>query len=243
MRRTMRKLHEWIGIGVGVLFAIWLVSGIVMVLPFGDRAAYEGPYGPTEYTQASVSPAAAVQAAASTSDTEALATAVRLKRFDDGLVYIVTLAEGGNRMIDVATGLPVEITSDMAERLAIAEFGTDAPVAEVRLMTEREAAYAFGPLPAWRVAFDDARSSVSYVALSDGSIRRADRITRLRGAIVGAHTFDFLAVLKLGGAQATLILILTSVISMVAVATGYYLFIDKTVRNRQRRRQAPPEAL
>ncbi len=237
MMPTTRKLHEWIGFTIGGIFVVWLLSGIAMMFPQGTRAAYEGPYGPVDYTAAIVTPEDAVRIAGGVASAEPLPAAreLRLGRVDGRLVYKAAVEGGDLRLVDARTGEIVTITEERAVRLAETEFESDAEIVDVRLMDDRDIWYQHGPLPAWRIAFDDSRRSISYVATTDGSVRRSDRITRVKSAIVSTHDFSTLGVVKLMGMQVPL-LILASIIGLISVATGYYLSVTTFARKRRSKR-------
>lgn len=231
MSRTTRWIHKWLGIGTGILFLTWLLSGIVMELPYGMRGAWAGPYEATDWGAVQITPAQAVQAAAGGGGT--VAEGVELRRLGDSFVYRVTLG-GESHLVDAASGEPVTIDEATARRLARMEFASDATMGEVRLMEEREPSYAFGPLPAWRIRWDDGRGSVSYVALVDGSVRRADHVTRTRAAIESLHSFTVLDAFGVGSGRLPLLLAV-SVVSLFTVATGYLLTILLSAWYRRRR--------
>jgi hypothetical protein len=237
MMPTTRKLHEWIGFAIGVIFVVWLVSGVVMMFPQGNRAPYEGPYGPIDFTAAVVTPEEAVRIASGAAESAPLPAArgIRFGRIEDRLVYKVGVGEEALRMVDARTGDIVTITKERAERMARAEFATDADIVDLRFTEDRDPWYQHAPLPVWRIEFDDARRSISYVATIDGSIRRSDRITRLKGAIVGTHTFDTLGIAGLLGLKVPL-LVLASIIGLLSVVTGYYLSVTMFARKRRAQR-------
>lgn len=235
---TTRKLHEWIGFSIGAIFVVWLVSGVVMMLPYGDRAAYEGPYGPIDFTAAVVTPEEAVRIATGETEAEALAPIrdLRFGRIEDRLVYKVALEGAGLRMVDARSGEIIEVDEARAERLARQEFDSEAAIVDLRLVDDRDPWYQYGPLPAWRVDFDDARRSISYVAVSDGSVRRSDRITRLKSAIVGTHSFDTLSVVGLLGLKLPALFV-ASLLGLFSVVTGYYISVTMFARKRRARRE------
>ncbi|MBT8405550.1 MAG: hypothetical protein KJP18_16950 [Gemmatimonadetes bacterium] len=231
MNRTTRTLHKWLGIATGFVFLGWLVSGIVMELPYGVRSAYSGPYGTADWGGVVVSPAEAALAA-----TDGRATTVdqvELRRIGERFVYRVVAGEV-TRLIDASTSELVTVDRETAVTLARTEFDAGAEIAEVRLMEDREPSYAYGPLPAWRVDWVDGRGSVSYVSVGDGSILRADHVTRTRAAIESLHTFAFLDALRVGETRQP-ILIAASIVSLVTVATGYLLTILLSAWYRRRR--------
>lgn len=231
MTRTTRTLHKWLGITTGLVFLGWLVSGIVIELPYGARAAYSGPYGTADWGEVGVSPAEAARIA--TEGRTATVDQVELRRIGDRFVYRIGVGEE-RHLVDASTGEVFAIDRETAVALARAEFGGGAEIAEVRLLEDPEPSYTFGPLPAWRVDWVDGRGSVSYVALDDGSIRRADHVTRTRAAIESLHSFTFLDAARLGDTRLPL-LIGASLVSLVTVATGYLLTVLLSAWYRRRR--------
>ena len=73
------------------------------------------------------------------------------------------------------------------------------------------------------------------MATTDGSVRRSDRITRLKSAIVSTHDFGTLSVVGLLGMKVPL-LVLASIVGLLSVGTGYYLSVTMFARKRRSRR-------
>lgn len=239
MRRTTRKLHEWIGIGIGGLFVLWLVTGVVMMTPIGNRQAWFGPWEPLDYSTATVSPRQAIELATGTPPADeggelAELPSIRdltLTRMDGRAVYVVALDDGSARMVDAGGRGLVEVGEETARDLVLTEFDTDATIVDARLTDERDPWYLYGPLPVWRFEFDDARRTVSYVSVTDGSVRRSDRITRLKAVISASHTFDIFEAFHIGGAQFPAVVV-TSIIGLLSVLTGY-LLVWLSYRNKK----------
>ena len=57
MLRLFYKVHKWVGIGIGVIFLMWIVTGILIA--GGDTPKGPGD-GPPDFSRATVAPAAAL---------------------------------------------------------------------------------------------------------------------------------------------------------------------------------------
>src|SRR5215475_8226154 len=88
MTRGLVFVHRWIGIGFGLLFAMWFASGIVMhFVPFPALTEAErfAGLGPIAWQQVMHGPAEAIRASGI-----ANVTHVRLLQRSDGPIYVVS---------------------------------------------------------------------------------------------------------------------------------------------------------
>ena len=60
-KRKIYKVHKWVAVTVGVFFLMWLISGIVMILPNRVYRPVPGrKLAPVDYRDVTVSPAEAL---------------------------------------------------------------------------------------------------------------------------------------------------------------------------------------
>ena len=60
-KRTLGRVHRWIFIFMGVFMLVWLVSGVVMALPYYWFTGPSGDSGPVlDYNTVTLSPADAI---------------------------------------------------------------------------------------------------------------------------------------------------------------------------------------
>jgi hypothetical protein len=163
----MTRLHRWLGIAVGWLLCVWLVSGIVQsFVPF--------PSLPTSERRAAA-PALPSMAAVALPAMERGARIEKLRLTSVGGAprWVATPAEGANRAFDAASGKPLPLIESAEAAQIAASFQGSVP------------ANVTGPLPfdrwtvhdkylvsrpMFRVRFDDAAGTELYVAAATGEV-------------------------------------------------------------------------
>lgn len=231
-RWTNRRIHKWIAVPLGAVLLVWTLSGVVMILPH-PTPDLAPPAGPPDFTRARISPAAAIEAVAATGADVSRVRSVSLHRIRDAIVYRIQTS-GGSHLIDAATGEPFTIDAALAEQIARERLPGAHPVKRVEHVTEYDAAYFFGPLPTYRVVFDDGRGTYLYVSPLDGSVQPSNRFTRLRTMVTSLHDFSPVARLLGHRIYATGLLLLASAITLALIWTGYVLAVPRSWRGRGR---------
>lgn len=168
---TLRKIHKWVGLVIGLQFLLWAVSGLAMALI--DMEAMSG--GPT--VEQPVRPLSAtsawplIQGQLAGQEIRKLAT----RPLPTGAALEVTTAEG-TRLFDGATGEPLSISAAIAGAIAASNHPAGGSVARVAPMKDLSLAVRDHELPIWRVDFDDAARSAYYVSGTTGELleRRND---------------------------------------------------------------------
>ncbi|MCJ2011687.1 PepSY domain-containing protein [Methylobacterium sp. J-076] len=161
-RRWLLLGHRWLGIGTGLLFALWIGSGLVMLyVPFPslDRAERLARLAPIAWDRVRIGPDAALAAAG-----EAAGLALEMR--DGEPVYRVTAAAGARRTVSAVTGEllgPV----DAAQALRIAGGGEATAVRRDQwTVTAR-----YNPQrPFWKVALGDPSGREVYVSARTGEV-------------------------------------------------------------------------
>jgi hypothetical protein len=169
-RRWLYLFHRWAGIGLCLLFAIWFVSGVVMVyVPFPSFRAPERieTATPIDWSRVRVGPDAALASwREGTFPSE-----MRLGMTGGEPVYRF-VTDDGRRAVSASSGR--EIRAVDAERAkAIASALGQAPVRSVALVERDQwvVTKAFAKMaPFWRVRLDDAAGSDIYVARRTGEV-------------------------------------------------------------------------
>jgi hypothetical protein len=225
------RIHKTLAVSVGIFLAVWFISGITMVLPTSFFARADRPSAPIDFHGVSVSPAEAVKALDKILGETAQVSGLYLIRVRDSMVYKIVLRTGRPHLIDAQSGRIVTITPEVAEQIARDEFSTKAGVRNVVRLTDHDLDYSRGPLPVYRVVFEDRHGTISHVSIDDGSVRQANRWLRLRDRIIGFHTFHAF----LGGHERLRkgLLLLVSLLGLAAVASGYYLALPGALRRRR----------
>ena len=183
-------LHKWLALLVGVQMVFWVASGLFFsVFPIEQVRS--------EHRIAEQHAALAPMPARAPSEMAALLpeapTRVTYETTSAGeAVAVAEFAERQPILIDLNDWRVVSpLSADAAVQIAAA-YIADAPrVAETRLITEESPEYR-GPLPAWRVAFDDAEGLAVYVVADTGRVaaRRSD-LWRVYDALWALHIMDW----------------------------------------------------
>lgn len=228
MTRTFLWLHKWLGICMGVVVFIWVVSGVVMILPRGAVPQAKTPQ--PDWSSAVLSPAQAAALVAATGDTAGIQN-ISLVRLRNRPVFLAEMRGGRRHLHDAATGTPIEVTAALAESIAVEGLRAPKPVTRVERLEKPDWRYA-GRVPAYRVEFADPKRTVAYVTERDGGLQLGDRGIRIRAVITGLHTFQPLSLLG-GNTSRLAALHLTSAVAVLLVLTGYYLVLPKRWRRRR----------
>jgi len=230
MRGLFLKIHKWIGICVGIVLFTWVVSGIVMILP-GRPIVASRFNSPGDLTVASISPAAAADLVPGDSGA---ARKVRLVGINGRPFYEVSIQGGERSLLDASSGAVLTITAQVAESLARMAVGAgEAKVGSVDEIGEPSWGYSGGPLPVFRVAFEDHQRTVAYVSMRDGSVQADSRLLRVRSRIQQLHAFEPIEILTERPVLRQAALHVASAVGLCLVLTGYYLALPKGWRRRR----------
>lgn len=226
-KRAMHTIHKWISASVGLFLLVWLISGIVMILPsLSPSPAQQHPVAPVDFREITMSPADAVLSLEKVLGKSVHVTWITLKRIQEKMVYEVSIKNGGLQLIDVRSGQIFLITPELSEQIVRDKFPTQARILKIERVDHHDFSYRWGPLPAYRVVFDDNPATLYHVSINDGKVQRSDRLNRVRGAIQSLHAFEPLKLITKRGKVRKGLLFLLSVIGIGAVGTGYYLIIQ-----------------
>jgi hypothetical protein len=232
-RRTIlsaRWWHTWIGVFIGIVLTLWVVSGLVMLIPRSDVSkASQGTGRPIDWSAVAISPAEAIRAAALPAD--AVINNFELLRYRDGMAYCVRPRRLPPVLVDAATGLVITVSESLAVVLAT-EGIKDAKLSGVRRVESWGNGY-HGPLPAYHVTFARPEGLEAYVMVATGEVRRTESWDRFHDTWGhGAHVFTPLNDLPGGERSRLASLWGTGVISLFSILTGYWLSLPRRWRAR-----------
>jgi hypothetical protein len=163
-------IHRWIGIVSCLLFAMWFVSGLVMIyVPYPALTPQERLAGldVLSWPRVNVQPAAALATAGLAS-----AKAMTLEMRDGVPVWRIDPWDGPQRSVAASAGAALRPVDAALARRVAAAFGHH-PVASVRPITRDQWTVAGGfdrHRPLWKATLADAAGTVLYVSSSTGGI-------------------------------------------------------------------------
>lgn len=206
---------------------MWLITGLVMtfngLLPTPARVRRSEPIQP-DYQEVTMSPADAIAHLEETLGQSVEVNSVSFRQIREILVYHIALENGASHLIETQSGQEVKITPEFAREIAYNNFPTPASILQIVRLDDHDLGYFFGPLPIYRVIFDDSRSTYVHVSMETGEVvRRNDRWQRLRGAFELVHTFQVFKIISGRERPITALLWLLSFIATLAALIGYYL--------------------
>ncbi|XYD08522.1 PepSY domain-containing protein [Methylobacterium sp. NMS12] len=185
-RRWLLLFHRWAGIAAGLLFALWIGSGLVMLyVPFPALTEAErlSRLGPIAWDQIMVSPDDALRAGG----LGGLPAAFGLEMRGGEAVYRIADRDGGRATVSARTGARLgPVTPEDARRLA-AEGTLEARVEPVE-RDQWTVTARYDPLrPFLKVALDDPAGTELYVSRVTGEIAldttRSERAWNWVGAV------------------------------------------------------------
>ena len=227
---SARWWHNWIGVFLGVVLTLWIASGLVMLsAPSKAARAAPGTGLPIDWSLVAISPAQAVRVAAAAGN--ARVRGLELKRFRDGMAYVVRLDPQGSVIVDGATGSIVTVGDSLAAAMASDGMTLPRP-ARVEKIDQQASGYR-GPLPAWHVVFGDAAGTEAYVAIATGEVRRSEKMDRLKAT--WGHSAHVFTPLDRGSDDARTsrsALWTTSMLALITIAAGYWLALPIAWRRR-----------
>ena len=233
--RTWYKVHKWTAIFAGVALIMWLLTGMAMsspkIFPETPSATGEQP----DYQAIELSPAEAIARLETETGQTYAVTGVSIRRILDTVAYEIRTTEGETYLINAQSNDQFEITSDLAEQIALAEFPTGANIIATERIDFNSRQYPFGPVPVYRVSFDDEPGTYSHVSIkpspvwgaNTGDVRRTTRWGRLRELLGSLHTFGVLRVIINKGRLITLLLWAATGLTTLTAIVGYYLALPR----------------
>ena len=215
------RIHKWIGVGIGLVVLMWIITGIMAVGGDSPRRGEGRDTGP-DFARATLPPAQAVLTAISLDSTIAPITQVTVERLGARIVYRLAGARGEVVLLDAADGSRVVIDEAMAREVALLD-SPRATIGTPSLIERHDGEYHGGPLPVWRIRLGDKAGSVVHVSIATGQLSRIDRKGQLHRTVMGLHTFGSLQRFIESKRAVRYIFLAASIVSLAAVVSGYYL--------------------
>lgn len=235
-RRWLYVVHRWIGICTCVLFAMWFVSGLVMMyvaFPQLTDAERWAALPPIAWDKVQLTPDRAMEVAGFTRYPRDL----RLAMLNEEPVYRLLGWDGARKTVSAADGRVIDrITPE--QTVAVARLYPNAVNPAMMETVERDqwsVTARFDPLrPLYLISLGDPGGTQLYVSSRTGEIAldttRTERVWNWLGSI--PH-WIYPTVLRKNGATWRLVVLWISGICMVVAVTGFWVGI---LRVRLRRR-------
>jgi hypothetical protein len=226
MKITWRNMHRVMAVSVGGIFIVWIVSGVVMVLPqlsVPSLAPVRTIFQPEALRGVTLSPVDAIRAVDRVSRKPVDVTNVQLRSIAGTIVYEIASDNGESYLIDARTGETVTVTEQMAQAIVQAMMVGGVPIKSPTLVSAYGADYRFGPLPVYRFEMSDPHGSVVYVSAHDGASRYTNRWIKIRQALEGLHSFDPVEWVTGSSLLRKGLLLFGSLIGGMVALTGYAL--------------------
>lgn len=232
MQKWASWLHKWLALLMAIQILFWFVSGLFFALAPIETVRSEHRIAaprPVALDANSIGdaltsiPAAEAQAP----------TSIEIRMLLDRPVAELAYAQGAPRLFDLATGQRLSpIDAAAARRIAQANLDGNAPAIGVSRVTEESTEYR-GPLPAWRVDFEQANRAV-YVAADTGEVTaRRSTLWRTFDFLWSLHIMDF----KNHEDFNTPLLAVATALGLVIILTGIVMFPSRLGFNRWWRRR------
>jgi hypothetical protein len=138
-------------------------------------------------------------------------------------VYHIELEGGNSHLIDGRSGQEEKITEQRAIAIARTKLPSNVGVSKTEVLTEHTAEYSWGPLPVYRVVFDDRHATVVFVSTLNGAERSVNRLNRIQDFVEGLHTFRTVDLVTDSESVRKGLVVVFSLIGVGAAGSGYYL--------------------
>lgn len=231
--RLIYQVHKWVGVGIGLMLAMWIITGIMAA--GGDAGPGRGRRGTgPDFARATLPPAQAVQAAVAADSGIVPVSQLAVERLGAKIVYRLTGAGGAVMLLDAGDGSRVKIDEAVAREVVLLD-SPRATVGAATLVERHDGLYPAGALPVWRIGLGDDAGTVAHVTVATGVLSRIDRKGQLHRTVMGLHTFRSLRRFIPSARAVYYLVVAASIISLVSVVTGYYLSLPKEWRVWERR--------
>ena len=236
-RRTYRLWHHWLAIIGGFFLAIFTVTGVVILLPkhlpWPSVPEAVQPAAAVDLSGVTVSPAEAVARARTIPGREFRLLRVELAPMGPHMVYTLETNRGQIR-INAATGEPTAaLTAEEAEAVVRARYGFNGGTLVHTLEDQRSWRYwGDAGLPAYVFSQPESRSVIYAVGLADGALRVRTNSMRLQDFMGRSHTLWPVALLTGSPRVHNAALLLTGLLSLLLVATGFFLVLPLPKRRQ-----------
>ncbi|MEJ1964842.1 MAG: peptidase [Gammaproteobacteria bacterium] len=250
MFRTVVLVHRYVGIALGLLMAMWCLSGVVMMyVPYPQLTDEQRIAGLQSIDWKGCcqlgESATSAPAAGPISDNTSVSS-FQLEMLGDRPVLRAALVGSGRRVIDLRTGAMIESVSDedalLAAELVAKSMGVVGPPRALGLITRDQWTVGFGrgERPLHEFAFDDPARTVLYVSNVSGKAIQVTRSSqRFWNWLGSVPHWLYPTVLRQHPAVWSQVVIWASAIGVFLTAIGLYLGIVELRRRSDGKLSSP----
>jgi len=221
---TVRKFHRYFALVLGIFFFIWIVSGVMILLPEPTpRALVSREQPKADFTSVAIPPTAVIAALSAELGRPAQVNQIVLRGLRERPVYEVHARGMPSSLWDAVTGKRFTISPAVAEAMVRDRVRDDVGKASFERIEKHGPTYPWGPLPAHRIEFERGDGTIAYVGITNGRVIFTDWRKRTWHLITGLHEFAPLNFL-FGDSKVThAALITVALLALVIVITGFSL--------------------
>jgi len=237
--RVSARIHKWLALVMAIQILFWFVSGLFFAAFPIERVRSE--HVKTEQAPSPVPFGVAADGLLRLGSAGVTGERIEVKMLLGRPVALVTPREGRPQLYDLATARRISpLSMNAAARIAEADHSGDLRGSRVERVTGNTPEYR-GALPAWRVDFDDGANRSLYVAADTGAVTaRRSTLWRVYDFLWGLHIMDWRGHENFNSP----VLIVTTGLGLIVIATGIVMFPARLGYNawRRRRRRAATNA-
>jgi hypothetical protein len=233
MTRLSAKIHKWLALALAIPILFWFISGLFFAVAPIEQVRSEHVAAKAAPISISMSSAAAGLGRVAASGAMP-GEKIELRGMMGIPVALVLSGEQRPRLYDLQSGrqlspIPATLAASIAER----DHAGERKATVVERVTANSPEYR-GPLPAWRVDFDDGANRSLYVAADTGAVvARRSTLWRVFDFLWSLHILDF----KEHQDFNTPLLIGTTSLALIVIITGIIMFPSRLGYSAWRRRR------
>ena len=225
------KWHRWLAAISSVFFLFWLLSGILMISP-RVPVSNSGPRSKImpDYSTTTLSPSQALRKLETIIEEIPQVRNVQLHKILDVIAYQMVLKNGQSYLINAQTGEEITIDASLSIQIAESYGPGNSQVKSTEFLTNHSSEYPWGPLPVYKVAFNDTGKTIAFVSIANGAITQSHLFQRIRATLESFHDFGPLRHLGTSDRVKKILLVLVSLVGVCAVGTGIFIFVKQLPR-------------
>ncbi len=225
------KWHRWLAAISSVFFLFWLLSGILMISPrVPNSKSGQSLKIITDYSTATLSPSQALKKLETIIGEIPQVSNIQLHKILDLIVYQMVLKNGQSYLINAQTGEELTIDASLSVQIAKSHGLGNSQVKSTEFLTNHSSEYSWGPLPVYKVTFNDTGKTIAYVSVANGAITQSHLFQRIRVSLESLHDFGPLGYLGNSNRVRKILLVVISFVGVGAVGTGIFIFVKQLGR-------------